>query len=395
MANVLLTWELGGGLGHMIPLRLLGDELVRRGHRVTAALRDLSNAGKIFSDGAIPYLQAPWKAGAARDRIDPLLSMAHILNNVGFADSDELASRVRGWDTLFDLVQPDLVVVDHSPTALLALRGFPARVTAVGSGFFCPPDTSPMSPFRPLSEAECEQVTADERRVLESVNRVLQERGQTPLERLSQLFHDIDETFLATFRELDHYPDRAEPTYWGVSPHGHGKAPAWPEGPGRKVFAYLNPFKGLPALLGMLNEARLPTIVVINGADPSLVERFRSNSMRFEQELLDMAQATAECDLAILNGQAGSTAAMLLAGKPVLEIPLTVEQMMTSRNVERLGAGLGAPPNEPMRIAASLRAMLESDQYAEAARHFAERYADFDPEQQLVKIVDRMEALLE
>ena len=69
--------------------------------------------------------------------------------------------------------------------------------------------------------------------------------------------------------------------------------------------------------------------------------------------------------------------------------------MMTSRNVERLGAGLGAPPNEPMRIAASLRAMLESDQYAEAARHFAERYADFDPEQQLVKIVDRMEALLE
>lgn len=339
-------------------------------------------------------MQAPVKMGPSRDRIDPLLSMAHILHNVGFADWEELASRVRGWSTLFELVRPDLVVVDHSPTALLALRGFPTKVTAVGLGFFCPPDTSPMPGFQPLSEQQRRLVTADERRVLENVNRVLEERSQPPLQRLSRLFHDIDENFLATFREFDHYPDRGDAKYWGVWPHGRGERPVWPKGAGRKVFAYLKPFKGLPALLGMLNEARLPTIVVIGQAEPGLLERFRSDTMRFESKPLDMAQAARQCDLAIFNGTPGATAAMLLAGKPVLEIPLVVEQMMTSQSVERLGAGLGAPPNAPMRIAASLRAMLESDDYAAAARRFAQRYADFDPQRQLAGIVDRMESRL-
>lgn len=45
MATVLVTWELGGGLGHLLPLEPLVRGLSERGHRVAVALRDLSRAG--------------------------------------------------------------------------------------------------------------------------------------------------------------------------------------------------------------------------------------------------------------------------------------------------------------------------------------------------------------
>ena len=53
MARILLTWELGGGLGHLMNLRPLAEGLTRRGHRVVAALRDLSSARQFLPDPAI------------------------------------------------------------------------------------------------------------------------------------------------------------------------------------------------------------------------------------------------------------------------------------------------------------------------------------------------------
>src|SRR4051812_8318588 len=44
---------------------------------------------------------------------------------------------------------------------------------------------------------------------------------------------------------------------------------------------------------------------------------------------VDVAAASRECDLAVLNGGRGVTAEMLLAEKPVLAVPLVLEQQMT------------------------------------------------------------------
>ena len=49
MGSVLLTWELGAGLGHLVNLLPLARGLAERGHRVTAMLRDLSQAEKVFT----------------------------------------------------------------------------------------------------------------------------------------------------------------------------------------------------------------------------------------------------------------------------------------------------------------------------------------------------------
>jgi hypothetical protein len=60
MATILLAWELGGGLGHFMNLRPVADGLARRGHRVVAALRDLSSARRFLPNQDVTLLQAPF-----------------------------------------------------------------------------------------------------------------------------------------------------------------------------------------------------------------------------------------------------------------------------------------------------------------------------------------------
>jgi len=134
MATILLTWELGGGLGHLMNLRPIAAELVRRGHRVFAALRDLSQAREMLGDSVV-FLQAPFKHQRMQE-IHPCCTFAHILHNVGFCNVDELTTMTGAWRQLFEFVRPDLIVFDHSPTAPLAARGIPARKALIGTNSF-------------------------------------------------------------------------------------------------------------------------------------------------------------------------------------------------------------------------------------------------------------------
>lgn len=116
MATILVTWELGGGLGHLVPLLPLVHGLCRRGHRVFAALKDLSRAAAVFGRDGVSYLQAPFRLGQVGNHIPRPRTFAHILHNVGFADAEELRTLAEAWRNLYDYVQPDLILFDHSPT---------------------------------------------------------------------------------------------------------------------------------------------------------------------------------------------------------------------------------------------------------------------------------------
>ena len=106
----------------------------------------------------------------------------------------------------------------------------------------------------------------------------------------------------------------------------------------------------------------------------------------------------------MLHAGQGATAAVLLAasgtgdcpraGKPILQIPLVLEQRLTADAVVRLGAGERAAANDPAAVGEKLDAMLASDRYATAARSFAAKYVDFDPAAQVERMAARVEELL-
>jgi hypothetical protein len=397
VSTILFAWELGGGLGHITQIAPLATDLAARGHRVHVALRDLSAAATVFAGTTVQFLPGPFRPRGVLPSFKPTVSFAHVLHNIGFGDEASLAAHASAWRNLYRFTRPDLIVFDHSPTALLAARGAPARLAVIGSGFCVPPDADPFPPMETQEQgADVQRLHDEEQPILRRVNRLLDRWRQPPLARLGQLYSEVHHTFLTTFRELDHYPGRPDgvPYYGPINATG-GAAPEWPDAPGKRIYAYLKDFPALPELLGCLVERRVPTLVYADGVRDEVRRRFAGPTLRFERRRLDLSRAARECDLAITNANHGTTAALLMAGRPLLQLPLVLEQSIMARKVFQLGAGLGATGKRPAVMLARLHTMLESDRFREAASGVAQRLAGFDPASRRQEMSRRAEELLD
>lgn len=396
--TILFAWELGGGLGHLMQILPLAEDLARAGHRVWVALKDLTRAGDVLGRAGVSFLQAPTPAGPIR--IPRPVGYAQLLLNMGFGGDKELFVRACSWRNLLRMTRPDMLIAEHAPTALLAARGMPMRRVVMGLGFYCPPEEPDAArlwgALRPLpAGANIEKLHAQEASLLEGINRLLASWKQPPLERIGQFYEGVDGNFLTTLPELDPFTRREAAGYWGpVVSAADGDAPQWPDGQGKKVFAYLKPFAGVEAVLEELASRGCPTLVYLEGWQRP-PPKSTSPTLRFAQSRLDARAVCRECDLAILNGGHGLTSEMLLAGKPLLQIPLALEQRLTAEAVVRMGAGEATPSGAPHAATGQpLDALLADGPHAAAARAFAGRYSAFDPTRQRALMAERVRQLL-
>ena len=85
----------------------------------------------------------------------------------------------------------------------------------------------------------------------------------------------------------------------------------------------------------------------------------------------------------------------LLAGVPVLMLPMQLEQFLLCQRVDEGGAGINAArlPSPPDWQALVAR-MLGDGSYRHAARAFAARHAGFDQGAMAMRIAERLERLL-
>ncbi len=301
---------------------------------------------------------------------------------------------MKAWDRLYQVIKPDIVVLDHCPTALAAARGHDFKRTLIGTGFVCPPATHPLPTLRPWQPQDLATLEAEENITVSVLNQALSKCGKPTVGCIADLYREVDETLLTTFKELDHFGQRPGVRYWGAWPAFPGKSPEWPSGQGKKLFAYLKKSPGLTQLLKELKALRLPTIVYGSWVTDRIVRDYGSPTLRLESTPLDLAQVAAECDVAILNGTHGTTAAMLVGGAPVLQLPIFLEQRLVAERVIKLGAGRMADRKNVPQVISNLLEMLESATYANAAQRFAATYAKVDPAQQFDKMMGRIETLL-
>jgi len=351
MSRFLFTWEIGSGLGHTVPLAQVAEPLLARGHEVHFALRDLSSArvalGALADAPRVRLWQAPiWQLKA--QGLPESLSYAELLFRNGYLDAKRLHGLVQGWSSLLDTVQPDLLLADHSPTALLAARDRPLRRALIGGGFFQPPAVSPMPGFRDEFAVPPKRLADAERLAVMTCNSVLQVLGQAPLAHLYDLL-DADELFLVTWPELDHYSTgpqgrtagRRGVRYWGPLPaREHGAAPVWPAGEGPQLLAYLKvEYKALDVVLQQLAAAPFRTLAYVAGMGGAPQQRAQSARLRFSVGPVAMREALTQADAVLCHSGSGTISAALQAGVPSLLLPMQAEQMLLSRRVVATGAG--------------------------------------------------------
>ncbi|AMK75264.1 MULTISPECIES: glycosyltransferase [Methylomonas] len=395
MSRVLYCWELGAGYGHTAAFVPVARQLKTLGHEVIFALRDLEYAETLLADDSFTYLQAPirWPDGRVQP---PASSYPGVLQNVGFTDETGLFTRAKAWQSLYRYLDPNLIVFDHAPTALLAAREFNIPRAGFGTGFFSPPRLSPMPNIRPWLRVADKVLSAIESQVLSTTNSVLERMNTPSLRILADLF-DFAEDFICTFPELDHYRQYRSANYWGPTIlQTDGMEPIWPSVGAEKVFAYLRPeYPGLDALLKQLRASPWSILVHIPGTTPAFIEKNSSANLHITPHPVIISAAAKQCDLAICHGGVATLSAFLLSGKPLLALPFQLEQLISAQNLAALGAGtyIAAESKSP-NYKTALTELLRNSKHTQAAQQFAEKYASFSSAQQAINIAKRCEMLM-
>lgn len=395
MKTVLFAWELGGGLGHIGRMLPLAQALADRGYRIVFVLRELAQSAPIFANRPFMVLQAPIWLGQLRN-LPNSATYAEILFRQGFLAPEQLAGLVRSWRHLMDLVKPDLMIADYAPTAMLAARAFEFPVATYGSGFFAPPRSAPIPPFRTWEPIPAARVTESERIALAAINRVQEMSGGKPLNQLADLF-EVAENFLCTVPELDHYPQRQGARYWNpVFGDIQGAPAAWPEGEGKRVYAYLKPeHPGSALLLDVLKAGKFRSLVYYPRVGNAPMPHVEAKNIVLSSRPLDITSLVKEADVAICHAGIDTSYKCLLAGVPQLCLPMHAEQYITAMNVERLGAGINIPADfKTLRFVQALDKLSEDPAPRASALAFAKKYAGLNPGADLAALVLRCEELL-
>jgi len=163
---------------------------------------------------------------------------------------------------------------------------------------------------------------------------------------------------------------------------------------GKKIFAYLKDSPKLPLLLRALNDLAQPTLLFGDGIPPALQRRYESTTLRFVAKRLDPNKAAQRCDVGLTNATFGTTSLLLQAGKPVLTVPLVLEQAILAQVVQRLGVGLEVSFSTQGKVPSCVNAVLEGAHFAARAGELARSWSDFDAAHQEPAMLQRMRELL-
>lgn len=320
----------------MLPLM---QALANLGMRIVLVACDLSHAAIIRA--AVPdatIIQAPvWPAQRRLNQQQAAANYSDILGLVGFADVSRLSIMLLAWDGLLDAIQPDLVIADHSPGLLLAMRGRQTPVVALGTGYTMPPLEWPE--FPPLRIDLAPLFPQD--RLLSSIRQVLISRGAEAPKHLTDAFRSA-ERFVFGIDVLDPYAAyRKEPLL--ASPEKQPRLTPPPAEP--HVFAYLSSdMTNLDALAQSLSRLQMKVTVFLRGDAGPAAEFLKLRGHTVFDQPLALAEILPSCSLVLSSAGAYTTQAAILAGRPQLLMPAQHEASLNTDAITSHGLGIRLDP---------------------------------------------------
>lgn len=393
--NILFTWELGGGYGHLAGFTSLARALLDEGYTISAAVKNINDAARVFGDLPISLYQAPIFRHPV-DEKNVTHSYPEIIKQLGFENKQTLKPLTQSWLNLISLIKPTLIIADHSPIALVAARIMGIKTTLIGTGFFSPPRVFPMPQLVGLPPASQERILINESAVLKSINEVYKEHSKAPLDYLYQLF-DVDTDFLCTFEELDHYTNRPSPQYWGPRfDISIGRGFEWPKDNAKKLFVYIR--QNTPEfdrLLKIILSSPFVVVAHIPDADENVKSQFaNAKNKSFLDYPAKMEQVFKEADLVICNAGHGLVSACLLAGIRMVLVPTQLEQSIVAYLIGRrkLAAAINSRQAN-FDFQGAIEFALNSKILGQKLAEFKKKYRDFNNKDQINDMVSVCKSL--
>jgi hypothetical protein len=233
---------------------------------------------------------------------------------------------------LFDLVAPDLIVANHSPTAVLTARGS-APLVLLGNGFEMPPTSLPA--FPPLKSGA--EPVADEAKLLEVVSEVQRHRGRAIPQTLPAILA-ADYRAVCVLPELDPYAEqRNEPVLDPLDP----LPPYRPAPNDRSVFAYIGvEHPDLYEIVDGLAAAEARVTCHVRGDPGAIGASLAKRGVVVLADPADLTEVLPASDAVVGYASAGISQAALAAGRPQLALPYDLEKEGTASALDRLGVVL-------------------------------------------------------
>ncbi len=375
MKTIFFAWELGLNYGHIASIAPIARRLRAVGHRCIIAAQTVLTAFQTHDPPFDMILPAP--ISRAKHTRAPTLTYPQLCKDGGFDDAMELTALTRSWLSLFDLVQPDMIVAEHAPVALLAAAISGTPCAQLGSSFMVPPRTVPMAAMWPLASVDAAARAAADAEVEAVLNQSCAMLGVPGYDNFAALLATAED-YVKTWPELDHYGPQPGRHYYGPMLGFDGAARIdWPHGDGPRLFAYLPAdVRDRDAMIEALGALGWPT-VLHGGALPADLPRH----IRFSAKAVDIAQMGNEADIFVNHGGHGTVAAGLRYGKPQLLLPSTFERSILAYRAVQAGIACVPLQEEPTarQLTTLLKATKATGTLATSCRQIAQRYAGYDP----------------
>jgi hypothetical protein len=342
---ILFAWEVGANLGHAFPMAQIAKKFSEDGYRCYFAMRDLAYGRLALEGTGIPLLQAPvWPEHQFAGNQDGQASYADILALIGFGDFEKLAAMLASWNSLLDLVEPRVVVVDHCPALMPLLQARDIASVAVGTGFTMPPLEFPS--FPPLRADR--GVLLPEQHLLTSLTKALSSLDLPQPNSLVDAFRSTDRVVFS-FPELDAYRSwRREPLYLAPEP-----LPSFREPPiVPHLFVYVgSEFPDTEDLAQVLGQLPFNVSCFLRDAPKALNLFLRMRGLTVFDRPPVLAELLPKISHVLSQGGNFMCHATLAAGRPHLILPIHGESQANLDTLKGMGVarGLTLPFNGQLR----------------------------------------------
>jgi rhamnosyltransferase subunit B len=379
MSTILVTYELGAGLGHLnrlvaVAQRLEGD------HNWVFALPDRAVGEPIvrqaFGDKARVLEGVRWPVpNDPNVRKIPTHTFADVISIVGFSDGSKLSAKTAHWHSILQEVVPNLIIADFAPTLRLAIGG-KLPFVVVGNGYTVPPRGQLLPPIRHWETSVSALSRANEGRLLAAVNVVRAQLRGDAIDFFSDLFSG-QHTFVCTLPEFDPYRHfRCGPTLWPFNIPDVPVGPPAAQRSGPTIFVYLPAnHPALSAVISALNDLELPSGIYVSGITAQVLAKRCRQTVRIYGKPADLAQVLPNTSLLIHHGGLGTAYSGLLAGVPQLVLPFNLEHSITTVGLEQFGVAKSRSARAA-EVATDMRdlisSLLQDTQLQEAALKAAE-----------------------